>query len=133
MKQELALPEVSSPVTSVAMSQIEDRGIDAPKDLSLIVPGLFIPDYGSAMTSSVYMRGLGSRLDNPVIGLYIDDVPVLDKNNYDFQLLDVRRVDVFRGPREVVWKELDAESSRWRPYPVITRARGASNMVSARR
>ena len=103
LKQALAIPEISSPVTSVAMSQIEDRGIDAPKDLSLIVPGLFIPDYGSAMTSSVYMRGLGSRIDNPVIGLYIDDVPVLDKNNYDFQMLDVRRVDVFRGPQGTLY------------------------------
>lgn len=103
VKQSLEIAEISSPVTSLMMSRIEDGGINSPRDLSLIVPGLLIPDYGSAMTSSVYMRGLGSRIDNPVVGLYIDDVPVLDKNNYDFQFLDVRRVDMYRGPQGTLY------------------------------
>ena len=81
VKQSLKIPEVASPVTSVTLSVIEDRGISAPRNLSAVVPGLHIPDYGSAMTSSIYMRGLGSRIDNPVVSLYVDDVPVLDKNN----------------------------------------------------
>lgn len=103
VKQSLSIPEIASPVTTITMSDIEDKGINAPKDLSLKVPGMFIPDYGSAMTSSVYMRGLGSRIDNPVVGLYLDDVPVLDKNNYDFQFLDVRCVDVYRGPQGTLY------------------------------
>ena len=103
VKQSLKLPEVASPVTSVTLSGIEDKGISAPRDLSAIVPGLHIPDYGSAMTSSIYMRGLGSRIDNPVVSLYVDDVPVLDKNNYDFQFLDVRRADMFRGPQGTLY------------------------------
>ena len=103
VKQSLKLPEVASPVTSVTLSGIEDKGISAPRDLSAIVPGLHIPDYGSAMTSSIYMRGLGSRIDNPVVSLYVDDVPVLDKNNYNFQFLDVRRADMFRGPQGTLY------------------------------
>ena len=103
VKQSLKIPEVASPVTSVTLSGIEDKGISAPRDLSAIVPGLHIPDYGSAMTSSIYMRGLGSRIDNPVVSLYVDDVPVLDKNNYDFQFLDVRRADMFRGPQGTLY------------------------------
>ena len=103
VKQSLKIPEVASPVTSVTLSVIEDRGISAPRNLSVVVPGLHIPDYGSAMTSSIYMRGLGSRIDNPVVSLYVDDVPVLDNNNYDFQFVDVRRADMFRGPQGTLY------------------------------
>lgn len=102
VKRENFIPGVSS-VTSLAMRRIEDRGISSPKELSYVVPGLNIPDYGTSMTSTIYVRGLGSRMDNPVIGLYIDDVPVLDKNCYDFSFLDVRRVDFLHGPQGTLY------------------------------
>ena len=44
VKQSLEIAEISSPVTSLMMSRIEDGGINSPRDLSLIVPGLLIPD-----------------------------------------------------------------------------------------
>lgn len=102
-KQSLALEKTASPVSSVYLVEIEQSGIDAPKNLSCLVPNLHIPDYGSSMTSSVYMRGFGSRIDNPVIGMYIDDIPVLNKNSYDMDLLDIRKIDVFRGPQGTLY------------------------------
>ena len=74
------------------MRNMEERGISSPKDLSSVIPGLNMPDYGTSMTSTIYVRGLGSRMDNPVIGLYVDDVPILDKNCYDFAFSDIRRI-----------------------------------------
>ena len=44
VKQSLKIPEVASPVTSVTLSVIEDRGISAPRNLSAVVQGLHIPD-----------------------------------------------------------------------------------------
>lgn len=102
-KQSLPVGQVASPVSVMYMKEMENRGLKNPKDFSAIVPNLHIPDYGSAMTSSVYMRGFGSRIDNPVIGLYIDDMPVLDKNCYDFDMLDIRRIDLFRGPQGTLY------------------------------
>lgn len=103
VKQILPLERLASPVSVVYLGQLEERGIDSPKELSAIVPNLHIPDYGSAMTSSIYLRGYGSRMENPVLGLYIDDVPVLNKNAYDLEMLDIRRVDLFRGPQGTVY------------------------------
>lgn len=103
VKSVLPLERLASPVTVVFMNELEDRGIDNPKELSALVPNLHIPDYGSAMTSSIYMRGLGSRMENPVLGLYIDDIPVLNKNAYDMDMLDIRRVDMFRGPQGTLY------------------------------
>ena len=102
VKQQLEYSELSNPVTTLTLKRIEGL-IDAPKGLSGVVPGLFMPDYGSSMTSSIYIRGIGSRMENPVMGLYVDDVPVLDKNNFDFAFLDIRRVDMMRGPHGTLY------------------------------
>lgn len=90
-------------VSTFLMRRIEERGIASPKNLSAVVPGLNIPDYGTPMTSTIYVRGLGSRMDNPVIGLYEDDVPIIDKNCYDFSFTDIRRIDFLHGPQGTLY------------------------------
>ena len=103
VKSVIPIERMSSPVTEVYMLDMQERGIDSPKKLSAIVPNLHIPDYGSAMTSSIYLRGFGSRMENPVLSFYIDDVPVLNKNAYDMDMLDIRRATVFRGPQGTLY------------------------------
>ena len=103
VKQIVPVERMASPVSVVSMAELEDRGIDSPKELSAVVPNLYIPDYGSSMTSSIYLRGFGSRMENPVLGLYVDDVPVLNKNAYDMDMLDVRRADLIRGPQGTLY------------------------------
>ncbi len=73
------------------------------KDLSAVVPNFYQPDYGSKMTSSIYVRGFGARIDQPIIGLTVDGVPYLNKNNYDFDMLDVARVELLRGPQSTLY------------------------------
>ncbi len=78
---------------------IEATQVTSPKDLSLLVPNIYMPDYGSAMTSSIYIRGLGSRINEPVMGMVVDGVPMMDKNLYDHVLQDVKRIELLRGPQ----------------------------------
>ena len=61
-----------------------------------MVPNIYIPDYGSRMTSTIYVRGLGTRIDQPALGLNIDNVPVLCKENYDFDMMDIAKVEMLR-------------------------------------
>ncbi len=93
------------PVMSTSLTTVGAIGgqVVEAKDLSLTVPGMLHADYGSRMTGSIYVRGLGSRMDQPAMGLYLDGVPVLNKNNYDFDYFDVRRVDVLRGPQGTLY------------------------------
>lgn len=95
----------SQPVAaSIIGSRAIERGhVDALKDLSQSVPNFHIPDYGSRMTSSIYVRGLGARIDQPVMGLNIDNVPVLNKDNYDLELADAERIEVLRGPQSTLY------------------------------
>ena len=103
VKQAVPLERMAAPVSVLYLDELEDRGIDSPKRLSAVVPNLHIPEYGSAMTSSIYLRGFGSRMENPVLGLYVDDVPVLNKNAYDMDMLDIRHADLFRGPQGTLY------------------------------
>ncbi len=95
----------SQPVaTSIVGSRAIERGhIGAVKNLSQTVPNFHAPDYGSRMTSSIYIRGLGARIDQPAIGLNIDNVPVLNKDNFDTELADAERIEVLRGPQSMLY------------------------------
>lgn len=103
VKQILPLERMAVPVSVVYLNELDERGIDSPKKLSAVVPNLHIPDYGSSMTSSIYLRGFGSRMENPVLGLYVDDIPILNKNSYDMEMADIRRVDLLRGPQGTLY------------------------------
>lgn len=86
-------------VSQLRAGDLERERVFSIKDLSALVPNFYQPDYGSRMTSSIYVRGFGARIDQPVIGVTVDGVPYLNKNNYDFDMLDVAAVEMLRGPQ----------------------------------
>ncbi len=95
----------SEPVAStiVGRRDISRGNISAIKHLSQAVPNLHVPDYGSRMTSSIYVRGLGARIDQPVMGMNVDNVPVMNKNLFDTDLADIERIEVMRGPQSTLY------------------------------
>ena len=88
--------------TVIDSTAIDRYHIKTVRDVSNIVPNFFVPAYGSRMTSSIYVRGLGSRIDQPVVGLNVDNVPYLNKDNYDFNLVDIKKIEVLRGSQAVI-------------------------------
>ena len=82
---------------------LEMRGVAAVKDVMTDVPNLFMPDYGSRTTSSIYVRGMGTRIDQPVVGMNVDNVPLADKNIYDTELPDIERIEFLRGPQATLY------------------------------
>lgn len=83
--------------------KLEARGVKSLKQLSALAPGLHMPEYGSRLTSAIYIRGIGSRINTPAVGLYVDNVPYIDKSAYDFTFADVERIDVLRGPQGTLY------------------------------
>ena len=82
---------------------LEMRGVAAVKDVVTDIPNLFMPDYGSRTTSSIYVRGMGTRIDQPVVGMTVDNVPLADKNLYDTELPDIERIEFLRGPQATLY------------------------------
>ena len=102
-KQHFGLKRQPISASVVGEATLEREQIHSVKDLSAIMPNFYQPDYGSKMTSSIYVRGFGARIDQPVIGMTVDGVPYLNKNNYDFDMLDVARVELLRGPQSTLY------------------------------
>ncbi len=90
-------------VTRLTPDMLREGQLKQPKDVARFVPNLLMPDYGSAMTSSIYIRGMGSRIDQPAIGLMIDGVPLLDKNMYDHRMTDLSCVEFLRGAQGTLY------------------------------
>ena len=82
---------------------LEMQGVSAVKDVMTDIPNLFMPDYGSRTTSSIYVRGMGTRIDQPVVGMTVDNVALADKNLYDTELPDIERIEFLRGPQATLY------------------------------
>ncbi len=89
--------------TTIGRVAIENRHIASLKELSAVAPNFYQPDYGSRMTSSIYVRGFGSRIDQPVVALSVDGAPTMNKNNYDFDFFDIFKVQIIRGAQSALF------------------------------
>jgi outer membrane receptor protein involved in Fe transport len=83
--------------------QLQQLNVHDLSQLSQYVPSFAMPSYGARLTSSMYVRGIGSRINSPAVGIYYDNIPLMSKaafNNH-FYMLD--RVDVLRGPQGTLY------------------------------
>lgn len=93
------LKSLSSSVSVINSKQIETLGISTLTDVTSTVANLFMPDYGSKLTSPIYIRGVGSRINSPSVGLYVDHIPYFEKAAFNFDFFDISRIEVLRGPQ----------------------------------
>lgn len=93
------------PLSSTLVTQREMRvlGVHDLTQLSKYVPSFSMPQYGSRLTSSMYIRGIGSRINNPAVGIYYDNIPLMSKAAFNHHFYHVDRVDVLRGPQGTLY------------------------------
>jgi iron complex outermembrane receptor protein len=92
-------------ITAQTGEMLEERGIADVERLRSVTPNLNIskssPVFGSSI--AVFMRGIGQYDANfayePGVGIYLDDVYYGSLTAANFQLADLDRVEVLRGPQ----------------------------------
>ena len=69
------------PLSSSAFGRQEMQQLNVHdlSQLSQYIPSFVMPAYGSRLTSSMYVRGIGSRINNPAVGVYYDTIPLMSK------------------------------------------------------
>jgi outer membrane receptor protein involved in Fe transport len=95
--------EIPAAASMLPERLIENNKVENLTDISGIVPNFFMPDYGSKLTSPVYIRGVGNRINTPSVGLYVDDIPYFEKSAFNFDFYDIERVEVLRGPQGTLY------------------------------
>ena len=88
-----SLKETSPQQTPLSSTVLNPKSINSfqitnVRDLSGLVPNFYIPDYGSAMSSTSYIRGIGTRNSGQSMGLYVDNVPYFEKSTFDFDFYE---------------------------------------------
>lgn len=102
-KETTKLRQMPTAVSLFGHNGLEDMHITSIKELSGYVPNFYMPDYGSGLTSAAYIRGVGSRINTPAVGLYVDNVAYTDKSAYDTDCMNIERIDVLRGPQGTLY------------------------------
>ena len=105
-------PLSSSVLTSYEMRRLQEHDFSR---LSDFVPSFQMPQYGSRLTSSMYIRGIGSRINNPAVGVYYDNIPLMSKSAFNNHFYMIDRVDVMRGPQSTLYGQ-NAEGGLVRIY-----------------
>lgn len=107
-RREEKLQEVPIAITAMDAQQIETRGVQNVGDLSALAPGLQISKTPSNSTiSQITIRGL-SQINpaiywDPAVGVYVDGVYIGKAQGGIFDIVDLERVEVLRGPQGTLY------------------------------
>ena len=106
-KREQNLNDVSVAVTVFSGADIREQRLGQPIDLAAQTPNLNINEtFGNSITN-VSIRGLGLNdyavNNNPAAGIYIDEVYLVSPAMLGFQLFDMERVEVLKGPQGTLY------------------------------
>jgi iron complex outermembrane receptor protein len=103
--REQRLQDTPIAITAISGETLEQRSVSNLSDAAASAPSVVLRPASSAFGNSVTatIRGLGQIDFNPAyepgVGLYIDDVYYPRLTGANFDLLDVERIEVLRGPQ----------------------------------
>ena len=102
-KESLRLRQQALSSSMFSQDEMKQLGIRDLRELSNYTPSFVMPEYGSRFTSSMYIRGIGARINNPSVGMYIDGMPIVSKSAFNVHTYQLDRVDVLRGPQGTLY------------------------------
>ncbi len=98
-KTETNLLNTPVAVSSISAKKVEDARIWELANLTAIVPNYLYSELGVAFQQIQSIRGVQVFSENPAVATYIDDVNALDIIGGGFQMADIERIEVLRGPQ----------------------------------
>ena len=95
-------------VSAFSGEALERTGATQVTDLQGSVPNLnLVQGRGSSNATNIYIRGIGQpdalQTFDPAVGVYVDDVYYSRIRGTQFDLLDLERIEVLRGPQGTLY------------------------------
>ena len=101
-----SLQDVPVAISSLSGDELAASGSTDLTGLSAKVPGLYLSSY-STLSPQLYIRGVGSNDDGitaeGAVGVYVDGIYVGRASAALFDLYDIERVEVLRGPQGTLY------------------------------
>jgi outer membrane receptor protein involved in Fe transport len=102
-KREEKLKDVPTAVSVVNAAQLAEQHITDVEDVIRNVPSVAFSTSGGEGQDNISIRGISSNVGSQVVGIYLDDVPLLITNSYEGvtipKFLDMSRIEVLKGPQ----------------------------------
>lgn len=99
--------DVSTTVKAFSSDDIDQLGLNQASDLANFTPGLNIKPTVGDQNPVITVRGVGfndfTSIQNPGAGVYVDQVIVPFHPMMSFQLLDLERVEILKGPQGTLY------------------------------
>lgn len=89
--------------TLLRTKQLREMGFTTLNDLSSISPNVWIPRYGSLRSTSIYIRGIGSRSGTSSTSMYLNGSPIIYPANMQLKLPNLYSAEVLRGPQGTLY------------------------------
>ena len=103
VKETNTLKRMPTAISVISPKMLKDRQVKSLSSLSGLVPNFFIPDYGSKLSTPIYIRGVGARSGSQTVSLYVDNVPYFNASAFDFEFQDIQRIEVLRGSQGTLY------------------------------
>jgi iron complex outermembrane recepter protein len=104
-KRSESLMDVPIALTAFSGEALDNFGVGGTQDLQFSTPSIVYANTGAF--AQPYIRGVGSRLLNngfePSVATYVDGRYISRQSAFMFDLADVERVEVLKGPQGVVF------------------------------
>lgn len=105
-KKEETLQEIPMAITAISGSQIDEDGIRDLNDIQGRTPGLVVANF-SVGQPEIAIRGIGTKEDGAAAGdstvVSIDDVYIAARTAQIFDIFDLERVEILRGPQGTLY------------------------------
>lgn len=105
-RREQNLQDISISISVLTGEQLDNLRIEQPADLATYTPGMYVSK-GIAGNPIFALRGIGMNNNesnqNPAVTPYIDQVPLPSIAMMGFQMFDLERVEILKGPQGTLY------------------------------
>lgn len=105
-RREQNLQDISISISVLTSEQLDELRIEQPADLAAFTPGMYVST-GINGDPIFALRGIGMNNNesnqNPAVTPYIDQVPLPSIAMMGFQMFDLERVEILKGPQGTLY------------------------------
>lgn len=101
-----SVQDIPISITALSSDTLDSAGINQSSEIATLIPNVNTTRSISGI-SNYYIRGVGMDGFNlssvPAVGIYVDDVAIINPMLANFTLYDMARVEVLKGPQNTLY------------------------------